>query len=216
MQNNRPFSPTHRPSGILPPLSKYYYGPAVSPDRSPAQGKPRRFDTFDEYILNLAGIADTGWDTPNPQGAPALLPRRLSPNPASAPPLSQWAPYQNGLPQQQTRIFPGPPSTAPPAHPVAQSSYNPNTYGPMPGARLSPINPTWNQSSPSVASPDTSKWGVHYQQVQAKLSQTQLKPPLPVSTLYFTMPYQLYPTIDMRGHPAEGAVGPGPSCPFAR
>ncbi|KAL8942380.1 MAG: hypothetical protein Q9216_001700 [Gyalolechia sp. 2 TL-2023] len=158
MQNNRPFSPTNpqRTGGILPPLSKYYYGPAVSPDRSPAN-------------------VDHGWNAPNtPEGAPTLPPRPLQ-NPASAPPTLQSSLSQN---VHQSRL-PGPPPTAPPAHPVAQSSYNPNNYGPMPGARLSPINANWSGSSQLTANADTSRWGVNYNQPSAQHSQSELKPPLP-------------------------------------
>ncbi|KAL8737474.1 MAG: hypothetical protein Q9181_001634 [Wetmoreana brouardii] len=153
---NRPFSPTNpqqRTGGVLPPLSKYYYGPAVSPDRSPVNGN--------------------SWSTPDP---PALPPR-LPPSAASAPPISQWSPQYNG-PAQHIKL-PGPPPTAPPAHPVVQSSYNPNTYGPMPGARHSPLNTSWNQSSHSVAQVDTSTWGVNYHHNNAQQSQSGLKPPLP-------------------------------------
>ncbi|KAL9585923.1 MAG: hypothetical protein Q9212_001240 [Teloschistes hypoglaucus] len=151
----RPFSPTNpqqRSGSILPPLSKYYYGPAVSPDRSPVNGN--------------------SWNTQEP---PALPPR-LPPNGATAPPISQWSPYYHTSPQQSK--IPGPPPTTPP-HPVAQSSYNPNAYGLMPGIRHSPINTTWNQSSQSLAQVDTSAWGVKYNHGAADQSQSSLKPPLP-------------------------------------
>ncbi|KAL8675316.1 MAG: hypothetical protein Q9168_000273 [Polycauliona sp. 1 TL-2023] len=72
-----------------------------------------------------------------------------------------------------------PEPTAPPAHPVARSSYNPNNHAPIPSARHSPINPTWNQSSTSVAQLDTSTWGVNYQHGFSQSSQQALKPPLP-------------------------------------
>ncbi|KAI4119780.1 MAG: hypothetical protein LQ345_000339 [Seirophora villosa] len=156
MQNHRPFSP-QRP-GILPPLSKYYYGPAVSPDRSPAN------------------VAETGWNTPTPQQAPTLPPRP-TPNPPSAPLPS----HQDGLPQQSRP--PAPPPTAAPTHPVAQSSYNPKTYGAMPGPRLSPFNPTWNHSSSSIVRADTSKWGVNYNHIDDPKPQSELKPPLPPRAL---------------------------------
>ncbi|KAL8836555.1 MAG: hypothetical protein Q9170_002875 [Blastenia crenularia] len=182
MQSNRPFSPTNpqRTGGILPPLSKYYYGPAVSPDRSPASSH----------------AADGGWNAQSlPQGAPTLPPRPPQ-NPASAPPISQWSSHQNAS-LQQGRL-PGPPPTAPPAHPVAQSSYNPNTYGPMPGARLSPINPTWNQSSHTIANVDTSKWGVASNHPSPQHSQPELKPPLP--------PRALSSQSEYHGTPPEAQV----------
>ncbi|KAL8694153.1 MAG: hypothetical protein Q9218_001150 [Villophora microphyllina] len=49
----------------------------------------------------------------------------------------------------------------------------------MPGARHSPINTTWNQSSQSLAQVDTSVWGVKYNHSAADQSQPGLKPPLP-------------------------------------
>ncbi|KAL8655838.1 MAG: hypothetical protein Q9210_000640 [Variospora velana] len=157
MQNYRPFPP-QRPA-ILPPLSKYYYGPAVSPDRSPAH------------------VAETGWNAPIPQQGAPTLPPRPTPNPPSAP-----IPSQRDRLSQQSRL-PGPPPIAAPNHPVAQSSYNPNTYGPMPGGRLSPANPTWNHSSYSGVNDDISKWGVKYNHVDDPKPQSELKPPLPPRTL---------------------------------
>ncbi|KAL8952301.1 MAG: hypothetical protein Q9222_001790 [Ikaeria aurantiellina] len=154
---NRPFQAANpqRPSAILPPLSKYYYGPAVSPDRTPTE------------------LTGTSWNTQNAQqdSTPPTLPPRPIHDPASAPPFTQTS-------SQHVKL-PGPPPTAPPAHPVAQSSYNPNNYGPMPGARHSPVNATWNQSSQSVHQPDTSTWGVKYHQSNPQQSLPGLKPPLP-------------------------------------
>ncbi|KAL8995686.1 MAG: hypothetical protein Q9169_004619 [Polycauliona sp. 2 TL-2023] len=95
--------------------------------------------------------------------APPALPPRQPPGAASSFPASEEP-------------------TAPPAHPVARSSYNPNNHAPLPAARHSPINPTWNQSSTSVAQGDTSTWGVNYHHNNiSQLSQHALKPPLPVS-----------------------------------
>ncbi|KAL8701401.1 MAG: hypothetical protein Q9224_000521 [Gallowayella concinna] len=158
---NRPFSPTNplRTGGILPPLSKYYYGPAVSPDRTPVN------------------VPNTGWNATNPQQDPPALPPRHPPTTASAPPLSQQSPYHDASSQQYG--LPGPPPTAPPTHPVARSSYNPNNYGLMPGPRYSPINATWNQSSSSLVQPDTSTWGVNYNDNNAQQIHSGLKPPLP-------------------------------------
>lgn len=181
MQNNRPFSPTNPQrtggTGILPPLSKYYYGPAVSPDKSPAIGKLSRCCSLSTITKHFV-TADNSWNAPIlPQSAP-MLPPRPPLNPASAPPTSQWSSHQE-VPSQQSRL-PGPPPIAPSAHPVAQSSYNPNTYGSMPGAKLSPINATWNQSSHSIVNADTSKWGVNYNHVSTQQPRSELKPPLPV------------------------------------
>ncbi|KAI4236985.1 MAG: hypothetical protein LQ349_002202 [Xanthoria aureola] len=157
---NRPFSPTNQPrtGGILPPLSKYYYGPAVSPDRTPVNAP------------------DTGWHAQSLHRDPPALPPRQPLNTVSASSISQQ-PVLHDASVQQVKL-PGPLPTAPPAHPVARSSYNPNNYAPMPGARQSPINPTWNQSSTSVVQGDTSTWGVNY---NYNVSQPALKPPLPAS-----------------------------------
>ncbi|KAL8807489.1 MAG: hypothetical protein Q9182_000654 [Xanthomendoza sp. 2 TL-2023] len=117
-------------------------------------------------------LSDTGWNaTNNPQQDPPALPPRRSPTTASAPPLHDTSSQQHGPP--------GPPPTAPPTHPVAKSSYNPNNYGLMPGARYSPINATWNQSSSSITQTDTSTWGVNYHHNSAQQPQSTLKPPLP-------------------------------------
>ncbi|KAL8707905.1 MAG: hypothetical protein Q9220_007125 [cf. Caloplaca sp. 1 TL-2023] len=121
--------------------------------------------------------ADATWNTQSAQQdpPPPTLPPRPAQNPISATALPQTSP-------QYIKI-PGPPSTAPLAHPVAQSSYNPNNYGPMPGARHSPVNTTWNQSSHSVHQPDTSTWGVKHLQSNAHQSLPGLKPPLPTFDL---------------------------------
>ncbi|KAL8811422.1 MAG: hypothetical protein Q9200_001801 [Gallowayella weberi] len=112
-----------------------------------------------------------------PQQDPPALPPRHPPTTSSAPPLSQQSPYRDTSSQQHG--LPGPPPTAPPTHPVAKSSYNPNNYGLMPGARYSPVNTTWNQSSGSITQADTSTWGVNYHHNSAQQSQSGLKPPLP-------------------------------------
>ncbi len=122
---------------------------------------------------------DTGINAPSQQPAPPPLPPRNPPSFTSSPPTSQYSPYQNGS-LQKTRL-PAPPPTAPPTHAVARSSYNPSIYGPFPGARLSPINPTWNQSSYSVNNTDTSKWGLNYNHGDVSKPESESKPPLPVS-----------------------------------
>ncbi|KAL8900337.1 MAG: hypothetical protein Q9192_001114 [Flavoplaca navasiana] len=151
-----------RTGGILPPLSKYYYGPAVSPDRTPVSAP------------------DNAWNAQSPQQDPPALPPRQPSTTTSASPSSQQ-PIHYGASVQQINL-PGPPPTAPPTHPVATSSYNPNNYRSMPDARLSP-NATWTQSSTSVAPGDTSTWGVNYQHNIYRPSQHALKPPLPPRVL---------------------------------
>ncbi|KAI4264491.1 MAG: hypothetical protein L6R42_000416 [Xanthoria sp. 1 TBL-2021] len=169
---NRPFSPINQPrtGGILPPLSKYYYGPAVSPDRTPVNAP------------------DTGWNAQSPHRDPPALPPRQLRSTASASSISQQPSHHDASLQQNK--LPGPPPTAPPAHPVARSSYNPNNYAPMPGARHSPINATWNQSSTSVVQGDTSTWGVNYHH---NVSQHGLKPPLPNGSIEYLRPIAYSP-----------------------
>ena len=116
------------------------------------------------------------WSTQDP---PALPPRSPS-NPASAPPFSHSSPHFKE-PAQHGK-FPGPPPTAPPGHPTAQSSYNFHTSRLLPGGRYSPIETGWNQSSHSIASLDTSTWGVNYHHNQSQHAQPGLRPPLPVSS----------------------------------
>lgn len=176
---NRPFSPT-RTGGILPPLSKYYYGPAVSPDRTPVDGESLSRCSCARHT-KLPNIApDTRWNHAQilHQDPPALPPRQS----ALAPPTSQQQFAYHDASRQQIRL-PGPPPTPPPAHPVARSSYNPNNYGLMPGTRHSPINTTWNQSSTTIVQGDTSTWGVNYHHNDSQLSPQALKPPLPVSRI---------------------------------
>ncbi|KAJ9375248.1 hypothetical protein DTO282E5_232 [Paecilomyces variotii] len=70
----------------------------------------------------------------------------------------------------QTWNLPGPPPPPPPP-PPAPASYNPSTYGPMPGAM--PVPNAAARLSPALAAVDTSKWGVRYDQQQHQ------PPPLP-------------------------------------
>ncbi|KAL8869342.1 MAG: hypothetical protein Q9174_004342 [Haloplaca sp. 1 TL-2023] len=147
MQNgsNRPFSPTNasqRPGGILPPLSKYYYGPAVSPDRSPVNGE---------------AFARNSWSAQDPPALQPRLPPSPAPAPAPAPFLSHSSPHLKE-PVQHSKL-PGPPPTTPLGHPIAQSSYNSHNYHLLPGARSAPIETSWDQSSYPIASLDTSTWG---------------------------------------------------------
>ncbi|KAL8659033.1 MAG: hypothetical protein Q9226_000659 [Calogaya cf. arnoldii] len=98
---------------------------------------------------------DTCWNVESPhQDPPALPPRQ--PAAASASPISQQSAHHDASIQHVK--LPGPPPTAPPTHPVARSSYNPNSYGPMP------------------VQGNTSTWGVNYHH---NVSQHTLKPPLP-------------------------------------
>lgn len=121
---------------------------------------------FREFVAHKMILGSPGWGANSATGLPPSLPPRLSP-----------APVTNSFPQPRTHSssssnspqvwqLPGPPSV-PPVRQVAPASYNPNTYGPMPGARQSPVNVPWNQSSvnppsnqrnSSAGTSDTSKW----------------------------------------------------------
>lgn len=113
--------------------------------------------------------------------SPPLPPRprtRPSTSP-SAPPSGHW-PSDTGFPVH----LPGPPPTAPPADQVMNASYDPRTYGAMPGSLPISTDPaTTHTAGPSVQS-DTSRWGVRYNQDPAYDLLQRPKPPLPVGTSF--------------------------------
>ncbi|KAL8768112.1 MAG: hypothetical protein Q9209_005575 [Squamulea sp. 1 TL-2023] len=117
-------------------------------------------------MLSAVIASASGWNASNPHQDPPALPPRQPPSTASTPPFLQQSASHDASVQQNK--LPGPPSMASPAHQVARSSYNPNNYGPMPGARHSPINTTWNQSSTSI-----------FQGVETAATQPQRLPPAP-------------------------------------
>ncbi|MCJ1464679.1 hypothetical protein MMC07_003292 [Pseudocyphellaria aurata] len=154
MQNTHSQSSLSQRSGGVrpPPISKYYYGPAQSSwsasDKSPT---PER---------------SPGWGANSVTEPPPSLPPRLSPAPVTnlfSQPRTHSSSSSNS---PQSWQLPGPPPL-PPVRQMAPASYNPNTYGPMPGARQSPVTAPWNQylASPpsnqrnsSSSTSDTSKW----------------------------------------------------------
>lgn len=71
---------------------------------------------------------------------------------------------------------PGPPPSAPAASQLANIPHTPHGYSPMPITSHSHIDPTWDSGPP-----DTSTWGVKYNQKAAQDSEPASKPPLPVS-----------------------------------
>ena len=79
----------------------------------------------------------------------------------------------------------GPPPSAPAPNNVPVSSYNPNTYGLMPGAHQPPRS-GWSANSSPGLPPDTRVWGVHYNRQHDHGSEQDLgpKPPLPVTRPY--------------------------------
>ncbi|KAL1855542.1 hypothetical protein Plec18167_004113 [Paecilomyces lecythidis] len=82
--------------------------------------------------------------------------------------------------------LPGPPPPPPPP-PPGPPSYNPSTYGPMPGAV--PVPNAAVRLSPALGAVDTSKWGVRYNQ------QHHQPPPLP-------------PRPSSSGDPSQGSGQP--------
>lgn len=204
MQNNHSQSSlSQRPGGIRPPpISKYYYGPVQSSwsatDKSPTpESEPHSY--FLEKSCLTKGLGSPGWGANSATEIPPSLPPRLSP-----------APLTNAFPQPRTPSStssnspkawqpPGPPP-GPPVIGATPASYNPNAYGPMPGARQSPVNAPWNQSPVipwnqrnSAITSDTSKWAntsgvtsdiskrfAKYTQSYPPSSSQAAKPPLPV------------------------------------
>ena len=94
---------------------------------------------------------------------PPALPPRISPVPSLHSFSQSRAQSSNSLNSPQSWQLPGPPSHPPPPPPpppasqVTPATYNPNTYGLMPSARQSPVNPTWSQRNSSGSTSDTSR-----------------------------------------------------------
>ena len=161
----------------LPPLSKFFYGPA--PGRGSAEASPASYTgTFKSLfapraIANAKVLAST-WTINSPQEQAPTLPPRHSPGP---PPYSptQWAknfPSYSDPAQGWDEYVPAP--SAPPAGQFIDS------YALMHQASRTPVNPTWDSNSPR-ASMDASRWSVNYQPIEAQKPAPPAKPPLPVS-----------------------------------
>ena len=169
-------SPSSKTGPMLPPLSKYYYGPAQgwnSADSSPSHNgicycilpsKPHPHQ-----------FTGSSWSA-NHHDIPPSLPPRLSPGPpAYSPP--QWmnhSPY--AAEASQGWHSPGLPPSASPASQHANVTQNPDGYAPKPDTSHSRVNPIWDSGPLEI-----SKGGVNYSQKAAQDSQPASKPPLPVS-----------------------------------
>lgn len=104
-------------------------------------------------------LGSPGWGVSNTKETPPALPPRISPVPSLQAFSQSRVQSSNSLNSQQSWQLPGPPShpPAPQASQVAPAAYNPNTYGLMPSARQSPVNPTWSQRNSSGSTSDASK-----------------------------------------------------------
>ncbi|CAD6587589.1 MAG: hypothetical protein ASARMPREDX12_002940 [Alectoria sarmentosa] len=142
---------------MLPPLSKYYYGPAQGWNSTESSPKHN----------------GSSW-TSSHSDIPPALPPQLSPGPPAATSL-QWmnhSPYS--VESSQGWHSPGPSPSAPPASQLSNITRTFHGYLPMPAASHSHVNPTWDSGPP-----DTSMWGVKYNQKTAQGSEPVSKPPLP-------------------------------------
>lgn len=164
---------TQRQGGkALPPLSKYYYGPAQtrgSSERSLSSGGKQMI------IFAWANCSQqvTVISASPVNNASATSPSLQSP-PRSTPSFPQ--PSNPSIPWQ----LPGTPPSAPPLSQVIFASYNPSTYGPMPGARQSPVNLGFYQGDAPLSTYDTSRGGVNYNNPGTSGGAQGPKPPLPV------------------------------------
>ena len=174
-------SPKTAPS-VLPPLSKFYYGPAAgwaSTESSPSHNGMRRV----QHAKTRRTITDevlTGstWSLNHNPEIPPTVPPRLSPGiPAYTSP--QWS---NNFPQAEESAqgwhSPSPLPPAPSPSQLGNMAFSSNSYAFMPGASQEPVNTTWDSGPP-----DTSTWGVNYKNkyTQPRPPEPLSKPPLPVS-----------------------------------
>ena len=164
----------------LPPLSKFFYGPAPgrgSAEASPASYTGIRFPHphFQQTLIDESNLA-SNWSVNSPHEQTSTQPLRRSPE---LPPYSptQWAKnYPSHTdPAQGWDDYIPPPSATP-------ASQFLDSYALMHKASHSPIDPTWDGNSPR-ASVDASRWSVNYQSVPMEVHKPRPpeKPPLPVS-----------------------------------
>ncbi|SLM33440.1 hypothetical protein LPUS_01931 [Lasallia pustulata] len=146
-----------------PPRSRYYRTPTPS------------------QAWDLSSVQDGGPTAEvQPRAANPPLPPRPQPTPSpgpSAPSRGHWpsGPAETGYPGHVS----GPPPSAPPADQAMIPSYDPKTYGAMPGSVQPPSGPpTAHIAAPGVQSA-TSRWGVKYNQGQTYGVLQEPKPPLP-------------------------------------
>lgn len=142
---------------MLPPLSKFYYGPAQgwgSTESSPIHNGP-------------------SWSQ-NHHDVPPNLPPRLSPGPPaySSPQWMNHSPYSTET--SQGWHSPDPPPAAPPPSQLTNVYQSSGGHPVMPNNNVSHVDPTWD-----TGPLDTSTWGVKYNQKAAQSSGPASKPQLP-------------------------------------
>ncbi|KAL9098735.1 MAG: hypothetical protein Q9163_005658 [Psora crenata] len=136
---------------MLPPLSKFYHGPA--------QGWASSEGSSSHYGFNT------------PQGVPpSSVPRIASGPPAYSPTLRQEE-FDKFYEESQGWY------DEPTASGSLASDYS-TSYALAPGRSCSPVNPGWD-SRPTSSSMDTSSWGVSYKRKHAQSPDTEPRPPLP-------------------------------------
>lgn len=161
----------------FPPMSKYYYGPAQtrsSSERSLKSGGKQMIifawanssQLFS--VISASPVSNVSATSPSLQSPP-------SSNPSLPLPSNPSPPWQ----------LPGPPPSAPPLSQIIFASYDPSTYGPMPGARQSPVNLGFYQGSVSLNMPDTSREDVNYDHLGTSGGAQASKPPLPVRHYFY-------------------------------
>ncbi|KAL8831376.1 MAG: hypothetical protein Q9191_000902 [Dirinaria sp. TL-2023a] len=158
------YSPTQgsqSPRSVLPPLSKYYYGPAQE------RASPQRANNSEDLSRR------------SPFSTPPSLPPRQPANPEPLP-ASQW--INRFVATEQLWNLPGPPSSTPPSSHMSNAPYDPNTYGLMPGAHQpADVLPAIQQpqNPPSGRRPENSTWEDDYNYANTDEPAIASKPPLP-------------------------------------
>lgn len=123
---------------------------------------------YSQHISAISASPPNNASATSPSFRPPLSPARSTPSFPQSP---------NSPPPWQ---LPGPPPSAPPLSQVIFATYSPSTYGPMPGARHSPVNLGLRHGDASLGTPDTSRWGVKYNHQDTLGRVEGSKPALPV------------------------------------
>ena len=163
---------TSKPGIILPPLSKYYYGPAQgwnSTDSSPSHTGMYRILPPTICADRLAG---SSWSLSH-HDIPTSLPYRLPARPPTAG-SSHWATRSFYSAEALQGWHSSPPPSESPANFLATESKGSDGY-PGLDTGQSDVNATWDNSPPS-----TSKRGIIINQNAPHGSEPVSKPPLPV------------------------------------
>ena len=178
----------HSPSpkstvSMQPPLSKFYHGPVTgwnSAESSPGpEGTLLPTQTFGGSLLNQ-GAGTTFNPNPVHDFAPPPAPQDVS------------GPSIHGSLQMSHGWHPHVPP-APASNQWTSASYRSSNYAVNTDANDAPINPTW-ESGP----PDTSTWGVNYNQKYSHVPGPVIKPPLPVCTLLCEREHHNHSVSDSR------------------